>query len=128
MSEIPAIILVVDDDLFTAQLTGLILESAGFETLVAEGGVDAMEKMAEEPDIRAVVSDLYMPFIDGIELHAQLRKQGHTQPFVLLTGEAAGPLRLAHPEIDAVITKDGELDETLTATLIALLESARGTD
>lgn len=128
MSETPVTILVVDDDLFTAQLTGLMLESAGFDTVVAEGGVDALEKMADDPGIRAVVSDLYMPFMDGIELHAQLRKQGYPQPFVLLTGEEAGPLKIAHPEIDAVITKDGELEETLTVTLNTLLEFPEGTN
>ena len=119
MSEVT--ILVVDDDEFTAELTGMILESAGFETVVAVGGVEALEKIEQCPDIRVVVSDMNMPFMDGIELHAEMRRLGYRQPFVLLTGEASAPLRIAHPQIDVVITKDEELQDTLPATVGALL-------
>ena len=102
----------------------MILESAGFETVLAVGGVEALEKMAQQPGIRAVVSDMNMPFMDGVQLHAELRGMGYRQPFVLITGEAAAPLRLAHPEIDAVITKNLELQETLAATVDAVLARA----
>ena len=121
MSDTPVTILVVDDDVFTAELTGLILESAGFEPLIAEGGMDALEKMAENPSICAVVSDMNMPFIDGVQLFEELRQQGFLQPFVLITGEDAAPLRLAHPDIDAIMTKDEQLQETLPGIVDSLL-------
>jgi len=121
MSDTPVTILVVDDDAFTAELTGLILESAGFEPLIAEGGMDALEKMAENPSICAVVSDMNMPFIDGVQLFEELRQQGFLQPFVLITGEDAAPLRLAHPDIDAIMTKDEQLQETLPGIVDSLL-------
>ncbi|MDD5285669.1 MAG: response regulator, partial [Desulfuromonadaceae bacterium] len=106
MSDISATILVVDDDEFTAELTGLILESAGYETVIAIGGMDALEKIATDPSIGIVLSDMNMPFMDGIQLFSELRGQGFKQAFVLLTGEDAAPLRLAHPDMDAVVTKD----------------------
>ncbi len=121
MSDTPVTILVVDDDAFTAELTGLILESAGFEPLIAEGGMDALEKMAENPSICAVVSDMNMPFIDGVQLFEELRQQGFLQPFVLITGEDAAPLRLAHPDVDAIMTKDEQLQETLPGIVASLL-------
>lgn len=121
MSEITATVLVVDDDEFTAELTGLILESAGFEPLIAEGGMDALQKIAENPAISCVVSDMNMPFIDGLQLFAELRQQGFAQPFVLITGEDAAPLRLAHPDIDAILTKDEQLQETLPELVASLL-------
>ena len=121
MSDTPVTILVVDDDAFTAELTGLILESAGFEPLIAEGGMDALEKMAENPSICAVVADMNMPFIDGVQLFEELRQQGFLQPFVLITGEDAAPLRLAHPDIDAIMTKDEQLQETLPGIVDSLL-------
>ena len=121
MSDTPVTILVVDDDVFTAELTGLILESAGFEPLIAEGGMDALEKMAENPLICAVVSDMNMPFIDGVQLFKELRQQGFPQPFVLITGEDAAPLRMAHPDIDAIMTKDEQLQETLPGIVDSLL-------
>ncbi|NVN92860.1 MAG: response regulator [Desulfuromonadales bacterium] len=113
MSKIPGRILVVDDDLFTAELTGLILETVGYETVIAEGGIDALEKIAADPWISIIVSDMNMPFMNGIQLFEEVRQQGYSQPFVLLTGEEAAPLREANPEMDGILTKDEHLQELL---------------
>jgi CheY-like chemotaxis protein len=117
---------VVDDDPFTAELTGLILESAGYGTIIAEGGIDALEKISADPSISAVVSDMNMPLLDGIQLFAELRRMGFRQPFVLLTGEAAEPLRTAHPDMDAVLTKDELLQEVLPEMMVACIGRAAG--
>lgn len=122
-SDVLPTILVVDDDPFTAQLTGFILESAGYVVLIAEGGMDALEKMAETPSIALIVSDMNMPFIDGLQLFAELRSQGDQRPFILLTGDQAEPLRASHPEIDAVITKDDQLQEQLPQLVQTLIRS-----
>jgi CheY-like chemotaxis protein len=120
MSDTPATILVVDDDEFTAELTGMILEAAGYGVVIAVGGMEAMEKMAEDPAIRMVVSDMNMPFIGGVQLFAELREHGYNQPFVLLTGDEAAPLRIAHPDMDAVVTKDEDLQEVLPKLVEAI--------
>lgn len=114
-------ILVVDDDPFTAEMTGMILESPEYEIILAEGGVDALEKLASDSDIRIVVSDMNMPFMSGIGLFAEMREQGCTLPFVLLTGEDAAPLRCAHPDMDAIVTKDEDLQESLPEIVYSLL-------
>jgi CheY-like chemotaxis protein len=124
MSDTPANILVVDDDEFTGELTGLILESAGYGTVISIGGIDALEQMANDPTIRVVVSDMNMPVMDGIELFAELRKNGFSQPFVLLTGEEAAPLRIAHPDMQAILTKDEQLQEALPEIIESLLASS----
>jgi CheY-like chemotaxis protein len=121
MSDTPTTILVVDDDEFTAQLTGMILESAGYDVVIAVGGMEALDKMAKDHTINIVVSDMNMPFIDGVQLFAELREQGFKQSFVLLTGDEAAPLRLAHPDMDAVLTKDENLQETLPELVESLL-------
>lgn len=121
MSDTPATILVVDDDEFTAQLTGMILESADYGVVIAVGGMEALEKISEDTTIRMVVSDMNMPVIDGIQLFAELREQGYNQPFVLLTGDDAAPLRVAHPDMDAVLTKDEDLQEALPDLVESLL-------
>ena len=102
-------ILVVDDDVFTAELTGLSLEAAGYGVLIAEGGLDALEKMAENPSIRLVVSDMNMPIMDGVELFEELRQRAFRQPFVLLSGHEAE----LHPGMAARLVKDERLQETL---------------
>ena len=121
MTDAPATILVVDDDPFTAELTGMIIEMAGFETVLAEGGLDALEKISENPAIAAVVSDLNMPFMSGVELFAELRQQGFRQPFLLITGEEVADLRTAHPAIDAILTKDEQLQENLPGVLETII-------
>lgn len=122
-TEIPVIVLVVDDDLFTAQLTGFFLETAGYNVVLGEGGVDALEKMAGDPAIAIVVSDMNMPFLSGVELFTELRRQGDMRPFILLTGEDIAPLLLAHPGIDAVIKKDEHLEDTLPELVRSLLDN-----
>lgn len=121
MSNPVATILVVDDDLFTAELTGVLLETVGYNVVIAEGGMDALEKITADPAISMVVSDMNMPLIDGIQLFTELRENGYTQPFVLLTGEDAAPLRAAYPEMDGVVTKNEDLQDVLPKAVGALL-------
>ncbi|MBW4054485.1 MAG: response regulator [Proteobacteria bacterium] len=123
-SDTPATILVVDDDEFTAELTGMILETVGYEVVIAVGGMEALGKISEDAAIRMVVSDMNMPVIDGIQLFTELREQGYNQPFVLLTGDDAVPLRVAHPDMDAVLTKDEDLQEALPNLVETLLARA----
>lgn len=121
MSDAPATILVVDDDEFTAELTGMLLDASGYGVVIAIGGMEALEKIAEDSSIRMVVSDMNMPFMDGVQLFAELRENGCSLPFVLLTGEEAAPLRVAHPDMDGVLTKDEDLQETLPEMVASLL-------
>lgn len=121
MSDAPATILVVDDDEFTAELTGMLLDAAGYGVVIAIGGMEALEKISEDASISMVVSDMNMPFMDGVQLFAELRGNGCNQPFVLLTGEEAAPLRAAHPDLDGVLTKDEDLQEKLPELVESLL-------
>ena len=43
----------------------------------------------------------------------ELREQGNTLPFILLTGDAPDGLRASEPRLDACLLKDFNLDETL---------------
>ncbi len=113
-------ILVVDDDPLAGEMTAAILESVGHDPVVAEDAVDAMTKLAAESDIALILSDLNMPLINGIELFRELRAQGSTRPFILLTGdEPEGPLRL-EPALDACLMKDFSLEESLPEVLAAV--------
>ena len=115
------VILVVDDDAFTAEMTGTMIEEAGYEVMVADGGPDALEKMASNGSIGAVVADLNMTALDGLQLYAEMRRRGHLQPFVLLTAEDAEPLKLAHPYLDGVMCKDDKLQDALPGILRSIL-------
>ncbi|MFP5223153.1 MAG: response regulator [Acidobacteriota bacterium] len=121
MHDIPMRIVVVDDDMFTAELTGMALEAAGYEVVIAEGGFDALEKISENGPVGAVVSDMNMPFMSGVELFEELGRQQFAAPFILLTGEDARTLTAAHPGIEAVLPKDERFQEALPELLDALL-------
>lgn len=65
-------ILIVDDCRATRKLLGLYLLSKGYEVAYAENGIDALEKLSGEK-VHLIVTDLNMPYMDGIELLKALR-------------------------------------------------------
>jgi two-component system chemotaxis response regulator CheY len=81
-------ILIVDDDKTTRKLLGLYLKSKGFEVLHAENGLDGLEKLGSE-SVNMVISDLNMPYMDGIEFVKAVRadaQQSHL-PILMITTE-----------------------------------------
>jgi DNA-binding response OmpR family regulator len=65
-------ILIVDDDLESLKLIGLMLQRRGYEIIVAQDGSQALEK-AEIEDPELVILDVMMPGMDGYEVCRQLR-------------------------------------------------------
>jgi CheY-like chemotaxis protein len=120
MNETTVHILVVDDDPFTAEMTGMMLEEPGHEIILANSGMEALGILASDPLIRIVISDMNMPGISGIQLFTGMRERGFKLPFVLITGDESPPLNLEY-SMDAIITKDEELDVILPKTVDSLL-------
>lgn len=108
-------ILVVDDDPLAGEMAAAILEDSGHECLRVENGVDALEQLAEAPDIDLVISDLNMPLLSGLDLFQELRNQGLATPFILLTGDDPEPLMNSTPGLAGCLMKDVSLEETLPA-------------
>ncbi len=65
-------ILVVDDCRTTRRLLSMYLRGVGYEVMLAENGVEALEKLAQE-SYAGVITDLNMPQMDGIEFTRSLR-------------------------------------------------------
>ena len=82
-------LLVVDDDKTTRKLLGLYLRGKGYEVVPAENGLDAIEKLGTE-SIDLVVTDMNMPYMDGIELTKILRSDSNLKnmPIIMVTTEA----------------------------------------
>lgn len=119
-------ILVVDDDAMAGEMTSAVLEDAGHETVLAENGVEALEKLAEAGPFDLVVSDMNMPLVSGIELFRALREQGEAVPFILLTGDETGPLLAEEPGLDGCLTKDFTLETSLIEAVVAALAGKGG--
>jgi len=78
-------ILVVDDDDALREMVGLVLNAAGYATVFAADGLNAVEVFkAEEPDL--VLLDIMLPGQSGIEVCRQLRALNGT-PIVMLTAK-----------------------------------------
>lgn len=82
-------VLIVDDERHITSIMRRRLEEAGFVVVEARNGVEALEAIPEtRPD--AVVTDLQMPRISGLELAValtQLKETRHT-PVIMLTGRS----------------------------------------
>jgi len=110
--------------IFTAELIGIVLESVGFDVILADGGIDALEKISSDPSIKIIVSDMNMPLINGVQLFEEVRLNGFKQPFLLLTGENPEALLSDHPYIDAILAKDENMQEALPSLIKTLISKA----
>lgn len=81
--------LVVDDCAVTRRVVSMYLKAAGFVCLQAENGLEALEKLAQEP-VDLVITDLNMPRMDGLALTKSLRSEAQyvRVPIVMLTTES----------------------------------------
>jgi len=81
-------ILVVDDDLDSLKLIGLMLQRNGYEVLAASAGSQALAKAtADPPDL--IILDVMMPDMSGLEVCRRLRKNPDTKgiPIIMFTAK-----------------------------------------
>ena len=79
-------ILIVEDDINTGKLMCAIMKLNGFEPLLADDGVKALEIMDREHVDLAVV-DLMMPNMDGYELTREIRGAWEHFPILMVTAK-----------------------------------------
>ncbi len=70
----PASILVVEDDAFMAALLTFLFEREQMQVRCLADGRAALEHLAHAPDADAVVLDLMLPQVSGLEVLARLRE------------------------------------------------------
>jgi two-component system chemotaxis response regulator CheY len=81
-------VLVIDDSATVRQQVRLALTQAGFEVVEANDGVEGLERLKAEPGLGAVICDVNMPRMSGIEMLEQCKLQGGIQmPVLMLTTE-----------------------------------------
>ena len=83
----PKKILVVDDEPDTLELVKLVLESAGFEAILVNNGMEALAKIdAEKLDL--VLLDIMMPDMDGWDVYRKIKERNSSIPIAILTAKA----------------------------------------
>jgi len=81
-------VLVVDDCRTTRKIVSLYLNNAGYKTITAGNGVEAIEKLVSS-EVDIIISDLNMPQMDGAGLVEWVRSNPSYRdiPFIILTTE-----------------------------------------
>jgi len=117
-------ILVVDDDRAVREALRRALTLAGYEVELAESGEEALERLVQaEPE--AVVLDVGLPGIDGVEVCRRIRRAGSRVPVLILTARDAVSDRIDGLDAgaDDYMVKPFDVGE-LQARLRALLRRA----
>lgn len=124
MSEEKGTILLVDDDPFVREMMAFILQDAGFHVEMAENGKEAMSLIQSGTDFNLVVSDMNMPEMGGVELAAQIRKDGKTIPFIMLTGDndTSSISSEAKSCVSAFLVKDEGIQDSIVASVESVLK------
>ncbi len=103
LCNVKAKILVVDDEPDVLDLVTYNLGQAGFQTLTAVDGADALRKArSAAPDL--ILLDLMLPELDGLEVCKLLRHDSRTSaiPIIMLTARAGEMDRILGLELGAV--------------------------
>ena len=119
-------LLIVEDEAAVRQALVRALESEGYELALAEDGAQALATIAHfTPD--AVVLDVMLPGIDGLEVARRLRARRNPVPILMLTARGALGDRVAGLDAgaDDYLIKPFALEELL-ARLRALLRRTGG--
>ncbi|MBL8316446.1 MAG: sigma-54-dependent Fis family transcriptional regulator [Rubrivivax sp.] len=81
-------VLVVDDEPAIRQVLSSALSKAGYPVEAAGSAAEALAKLAAAP-FDVVLSDVFMPVMDGIELLREARTRGHEATFIMVTAFAS---------------------------------------
>jgi DNA-binding response OmpR family regulator len=121
-------ILVVDDEMQLRDLLGEFLEREGYEVFLASAGEEAIE-LAEREIPHAILLDVKMPGIDGIEVCKRLKAEPKTQfvPVIMITGYADNKMVAIESGADDFVNKPVDLVE-LAARVRSILRIRYLTD
>ena len=114
-------LLVVDDEASVREALALVLDLSGFEVATPPDGREAIRRLATDPP-DAVILDVLMPGLDGLEVCRRMRAVGDRTPVLMLTARTEVSERVAGLEAgaDDYLAKPFAREE-LIARLRALL-------
>src|SRR5215813_11908884 len=120
-------VLVVDDEPQITRVLRTVLTSQGYQVQTAAEGESALTSFSEwRPEL--VITDLYMPHMDGLELCRRIRAMSSVPIIVLsVKGEEKTKVEALDLGADDYVTKPFGTDELLARVRAALRRSAGGT-
>ena len=109
-------VLVVDDQHDLADMTGAMLSLHGLEVLVSYSAKEALQALQAHDDIDALLSDVVMPGMTGVELAEAVREMYPAVKIILTSGYAL-PALLANHEKPYLYTAKPYTIETVLRLL-----------
>ena len=109
-------ILIVDDEEHIVELIKYNMDAAGYETITASNGAEALEKVEKEkPDL--VLLDLMLPVISGIEVAKEIKSKSNLSDIsiIMLTAKSEEADKIAGLDLgaDDYITKPFSVKELI---------------
>jgi len=123
-------ILVVDDERAVRDSLRRALELEGYEVELAADGAEALYRLESNGQPDAVVLDVLMPGVDGLEVCRRLRAKGNAVPVLMLTARAEVESRVEGLDAgaDDYLPKPFALEELLARLRALLRRMSGGTD
>jgi PAS domain S-box-containing protein len=110
------LILIVDDEMSIRDITKTSLESNGYNVIVAGDGTEALSLYAEQKeDVKAVLTDMMMPFMDGAATIRALRKMNPHVKIIAASGLASNEGAADGVKADLFLTKPYTAEKLLKA-------------
>ena len=122
-------ILVVDDERAVRESLRRALELEGYEIELAGDGSEALYRLEANGEPDAVILDVLMPGLDGLEVCKRLRRAGSRLPVLMLTARDEVEDRVAGLDAgaDDYVTKPFALEELLARLRALLRRTGAGT-
>jgi two-component system, OmpR family, response regulator MprA len=123
-------ILVVDDERAVRDSLRRALELQGYEVELAADGAEALARLNANGHPDAIVLDILMPEVDGLEVCRRLRRAGNNVPVLMLTARDAVGNRVEGLDAgaDDYLVKPFALDELLARVRALLRRGAASVD
>jgi two-component system response regulator MprA len=121
-------ILVVDDERAVRDSLRRALELEGYNVELATDGEEALDRLESNGEPDAVILDLLMPGVDGLEVCRRLRRDGRRLPILMLTARDEIESRVSGLDAgaDDYVTKPFALDELLARVRALLRRTTSG--
>ena len=95
----PLSVLLIDDEELVRAGTAEMLRDLGHTVHEADGGAEALGKLAQGLEVDAVVTDYMMPRMNGADLAERLKELNPGLPILVITGYAGSDLELRLPQL-----------------------------
>ena len=109
------IIMLADDEIMLRDLLAELLESAGYNVIKVNTGIEALKVLTEELKVDLVILDYNMPEMNGLECSEKIRSLNFTMPVILSSGSMSlnEKYDLKKAGITSLLTKPYEFDTML---------------